>query len=431
VTLRARLVPVAANPLDVARSLSGEPGFVFLWSASSDGASYAACWPRSESASLDPEPELPLAPGESSLAAFPRWIGLLPYECRRGIERPSKIPAEVRPEPHLSAPLWRRYGAVARIQNDVVVAGDDAAAVAALSARIASAVRARRAPLACEALPSDDTDAAHAARISRALSAIVEGEIYQVNLARRFDFRLTGGALELLERLVGKARSPFALAFEGESFRVAASSPELFLSLGPRGELLTLPIKGTRPRGADARADSALADALENDPKERAELSMVVDVERNDLGRVARIGSVRATEPPRVEAFGAVWHRTASVRAALRPGTTRTELLEAMLPSGSVTGAPKIRAMELIASLEAARRGLYTGAFGFLSHEGGLRLGMAIRTVTAKDEIAHYFAGGGIVFGSEPAREVLETRWKAAQILRLVDGGKVASGGSP
>jgi anthranilate/para-aminobenzoate synthase component I len=212
---------------------------------------------------------------------------------------------------------------------------------------------------------------------------------------------------------------------------VAASSPELFLSLGPRGELLTLPIKGTRPRGADARADAAMAEGLENDPKERAELSMVVDVERNDLGRVARIGSVRVPGAPRVEAFGAVLHRTASVRAALRPGVTRTELLEAMLPSGSVTGAPKIRAMELIAALEAARRGLYTGAFGFLSHDGGLRLGMAIRTVTARDEIAHYFAGGGIVFGSEPAREVLETRWKAAQILRLIESGKVASEGGP
>jgi anthranilate/para-aminobenzoate synthase component I len=426
VTLRARLVSVPASPVAVARTLSGEPGFAFLWSAASDGPSYAACWPVAESAALDPEPDLALSPGDSSLAAFPRWVGLLPYECRRSIERPYKSPPEVRPEPHLTAPLWSRYGAVARIDRDVVVAGDDAAAVAALSERIAGG-GGRSTALRCEALPSDDTDSAHAARISRALEAIVEGEIYQVNLARRFDFRLVGGSLDLLERLVGKSRSPFALALDAGGLSVAASSPELFLSLGPRGELLTMPIKGTRPRGTDARADLALAEGLENDPKERAELSMVVDVERNDLGRVARVGSVRVIGAPRVEPFGAVLHRTASVRAALRPGATRTELLEAMLPSGSVTGAPKIRAMELIASLEAARRGLYTGAFGFLSHEGGLRLGMAIRTVTVLSEIAHYFAGGGIVFGSEPAREVLETRWKAAQILRLIERGKVAS----
>ena len=147
---------------------------------------------------------------------------------------------------------------------------------------------------------------------------------------------------------------------------------------------------------------------------------MVVDVERNDLGRIARTGSVRVLGPPRVETFGSVHHRIARVTARLAPDVSRRELLEAMLPSGSVTGAPKIRAMEVIAELESARRGLYTGAVGALGHDGTLNLAMAIRTLTRRGEDAHYFAGGGIVADSVPAKEVTETRWKALQLERLL-----------
>ena len=151
---------------------------------------------------------------------------------------------------------------------------------------------------------------------------------------------------------------------------------------------------------------------------------MVVDVERNDLGRIARTGSVRVIGVPRIESFGTVHHRVAQVTARLRQGVGRSELLEAMLPSGSVTGAPKIRAMEVIAMLESERRGLYTGALGALGHDGSLRLAMVIRTLTRRAGVAHYFAGGGIVAGSNPEREVLETRWKAAQLEKLFGGGE-------
>ena len=148
---------------------------------------------------------------------------------------------------------------------------------------------------------------------------------------------------------------------------------------------------------------------------------MVIDVERNDLGRIARTGSVRVVGVPRIETFGTVHHRVATVVAELADGIDRTTVLRAMLPSGSVTGAPKIRAMEIIADLESERRGLYTGALGALGHDGSLRLSMAIRTLTRRKGVAHYFAGGGIVAASDPEREVLETRWKAAQLERLLD----------
>jgi anthranilate synthase component I len=144
---------------------------------------------------------------------------------------------------------------------------------------------------------------------------------------------------------------------------------------------------------------------------------MVVDVERNDLGRIARPGSVRQLGEPAVHTHPTVHHRSVELGAHVRPDVTRAELLCAMIPSGSVTGAPKVRAMELIRDLEAERRGLYTGAIGFVAHDGTLELSMAIRTLTLRQGEGRYFAGGGIVADSDPDREVEETRWKALQVL--------------
>jgi anthranilate/para-aminobenzoate synthase component I len=287
-------------------------------------------------------------------------------------------------------------------------------------AALAAAPAAPRGSIRARGL-STEPDRAHAARISGALELIFAGEIYQVNLARRFELSLTGHAVEIVEKLARAARTPFATALELGELTIAGASPELFLELDARGALVTGPIKGTRPRGSDAVSDRAQVRDLAQDPKEHAELSMVVDVERNDLGRIARIGSVRVLGAPRIETFGTVHHRIATVVAQLDRGVDRAAVLRAMLPSGSVTGAPKIRAMEIIAELESQRRGLYTGALGALGHDGSLRLSMAIRTLTRRKGVAHYFAGGGIVAASDPEREVLETRWKAAQLERLLD----------
>jgi anthranilate/para-aminobenzoate synthase component I len=265
--------------------------------------------------------------------------------------------------------------------------------------------------------------AAHAARIRRALELIRRGEIYQVNLARRFELDIAGRALDVLAALGAGALPPYALALEWTELAVAMASPELFLALEPGGRVRTRPIKGTRPRASDPAADRALARELDADPKERAELAMVIDVERNDLGRLSRPGSVRLAEPPSVETHARVHHRAATVTAELRPEVTREELLLATLPSGSVTGAPKLRAMEVIAELEPARRGLYTGAAGFVRQDGGLELGMVIRTLTFRDGRGSYYAGGGIVADSDPEREVRETLWKAAALIELAGGG--------
>jgi anthranilate/para-aminobenzoate synthase component I len=420
--LIARLVDVPPDPLRLAAALEGRAGAVLLWSAAGCGPSYVTCDPARSVSGLDPERDLALDPSGGELSTFPRWIGLLPYESRRALERRGRAALpDSRPVPHLSEPVWWRYGAVARITDHVLVAGDDPGAVSRLCAllRAANSNGAPDRPAArLEPLTEDDAPEAHIGRVGRALELIARGEIYQVNLARRLRFAVSGSALDLLRLLGARARPAFGAAFAMDGIDVVSTSPELFLGLEPDGRFWTSPIKGTRPRGRDAAEDSALVRELDRDPKERAELTMVIDVERNDLGRVAVPGSLRLVEPPRVHTHSTVHHRIATLSARLRPDVTRAALLDAMLPSGSVTGAPKIRAMEVIAELEASRRGLYTGALGFIRHDAGLRLAMAIRTLTVRGGEGHYFVGGGIVADSNPERELEETRWKALQLGR-------------
>jgi anthranilate/para-aminobenzoate synthase component I len=407
-----------AEPLLLARRLSNRP-YLSLFYSENGQVAYLTCDPVEHSHSLDPEPALQLD-ASAAEPAVPRWVGLLPYECRRDLERAR--PMESRAAPHLSEPHWLRYAALAQIsENGVRVVGDDSAAVALLASRLlAVAPAAGGAPVELLAHGAFEPSELHRARIRRALEHIRAGDLYQVNLARRFDFEVRGSAVEVLARLLERGPAPHAGAFAWGALDVITVSPELFLKTDGYGRIFTSPIKGTRPRGQSAERNAELSRELDGDPKERAELTMVLDVERNDLARLARPGSVQLAVPPHVEAHATVLHRVATLQAELRTGLTRVEILERMLPSGSVTGAPKVRAMDLIAELEAERRGLYTGAFGYLAHDGSLELGMAIRTLTVREGVGHYFAGGGIVADSDPEREVQETLWKAEALLGLL-----------
>lgn len=414
--LIARELPLAPNPLEVASRLAEQPEWVFLWSASGGGPSYVGK-PLLTSRELDPEPGLVLARGTPNLLALaPRWVGLLPYEARRALERRAAgaLP-DRRAAPHIVEPLWLRLGAVARIDERVTLIGDEVEAVDELQALLLSATARRERGVSLRLMPSEAPEV-HEARVRAALDLIAAGQIYQVNLARRLDLAASGNPLDVLRTLCTDTRPAYAFALRSAHLDAVGTSPELLLELSAGGRLRTSPIKGTRPRGSDAPSDARLARELDADPKERAELSMIVDVERNDLGRVCAIGSVRV-RPALVTTQGLVWHRRADVVGRLRPSVSRTELLEAVLPSGSVTGAPKVRAMEIIAALEAERRGLYTGAVGFVGHAGTLVLSMAIRTLTVRGGVGHYWTGGGIVADSDPKREVEETLWKARQLF--------------
>jgi anthranilate/para-aminobenzoate synthase component I len=423
VSLFERRLALSNDPFALARALSGRPG-VFLVFAEYERVVYVGCDPVATSSELDPEPELGLARGMVAGAA-PRWVGCLPYEACRGLER--ELKPDPRPVPHLSAPLWLRYGAVARVGEEVHVLGDDARAVSELSARLLRAQPAGSVRLGLAA-PFEPA-AAHAARIEHALVEIAAGNVYEVNLARRLELAVEGTPWDLLAALGESGLPPHAFALRAEGLDVCAISPELCLRLEPDRRLVTRPIKGTRPRSQDPAADSRLARELDQDPKECAELTMILDVERNDLGRVSVAGSVRLKDAPHVVSLPSVHHRLATLEAELRPEVSRAQLLDAFLPSGSVTGAPKRRAMQLIAELEPHRRGLYTGAVGFLRRDGGLELAMAIRTLTVRDGLGHYYTGGGIVADSVPALEVEETLWKAERVLQLLRRSATSAAG--
>ncbi|HEY3667353.1 MAG TPA: anthranilate synthase component I family protein [Polyangiaceae bacterium] len=411
------LLDLPAAPLQLARRLAGRDHVALFW-AKNGALAYLSCDPVEHSAALDPEPEL-LAASRSRLHEVPRWVGLLPYEARRELERSRH--GSGRAAPHVVDPHWVRYAAVAEIgKAGVRVVGDQEERVRALAALLRQSPPPIASQVRVERRAEFEPPEVHRARIQRALEHIRAGDLYQVSLARRFELNVRGAAWDVLGRMLERGPAPFAIAFSWAGLNVVSVSPELFLTTDSCGEILTSPIKGTRPRGESPERDSELARELDADPKERAELTMVLDVERNDLARLARPGTVRLTTPPHVERHGTVLHRVATLGATLRPEVTRTELLLRMLPSGSVTGAPKVRAMDLIAELEAERRGLYTGAFGYLAHDGSLELGMAIRTLTVQGGVGHYWAGGGIVADSDPEREVQETLWKAEALLRLL-----------
>ena len=259
--------------------------------------------------------------------------------------------------------------------------------------------------------------------VRRALDYIRAGDIYQVNLSQRFQGPCHEDPFEAYLRLRAQSPAPFGAYLRYPEFAVLSSSPERFLRYRPSDRLVeTRPIKGTRPRGADSDSDRALAEELLGSEKDRAENVMIVDLERNDLGRVAEIGSVTAAGLFELESYATVHHLTSTVRARLRAGADVVDLLRATFPGGSITGAPKIRAMEIIDELEPVARGVYTGSIGYIGFDGETDLNIAIRTIVVKDGVASFHVGGGIVADSDPVLEYEETLHKGAAMARVLLG---------
>lgn len=252
---------------------------------------------------------------------------------------------------------------------------------------------------------------AHAAMVESVRSLIRDGEVYLVNVARMI--HRPSMSAEAIASRVERSDATRALLVNAGDVRVAAMSMELALCWDRRaGVAISRPIKGTRPRRSDPVEDAREAEALRLDEKERAENAMAVDVHRNDLGRVALPGGVTVPVLCGVEPHRYVHHLVSTVRAEVDPALSARAMLSAMLPVGSVTGAPKLAAMETIAALEAERRGLYTGVYGLVFADGRVELTVAIRTLVTDPAGAHYGVGGGIVWDSDPAREWDELLWK-------------------
>jgi anthranilate synthase component 1 len=266
----------------------------------------------------------------------------------------------------------------------------------------------------------------HAVEVAK--DAIASGEAIQVVLARRQSFGLpidpaTGVALDgigLYRALRRVNPSPYLFFVRTPTFEVVGASPELLLQ-AEGDKLTTHPIAGTRPRGVDSREDALLAEQLQKDPKERAEHVMLVDLGRNDLGRVSRPGTVTVSKYMEVERYSHVHHLVSHVEGRLRPELDALDALRSVFPAGTLSGAPKVRAMQLIAAAEGERRGLYGGAVGYLGYDGNLDTAITIRSAVLKDGEAHVHTGAGIVAGSVPEKEFEETEHKAAALRRAIE----------
>jgi len=269
------------------------------------------------------------------------------------------------------------------------------------------------------ALRSDFTREEYLEAVDRVREYIAAGDVFQVNLSQRFVADLQVSAYDLYRRLRVVNPAPFSSYLDLPEVVVVSASPERFLRR--RGDLVeTRPIKGTRPRGRDAVEDERLARELLASEKDRAENVMIVDLERNDLGRVCRYGTVQVTELAVLETFPTVHHLTSTITGTLPGGTKNADLLKAMFPGGSITGAPKVRAMEIIDELEKARRGVFAGSIGYLGFNGDLDINIAIRTFIIKDGKAYFQVGGGVTYSSDPEAEYVETLDKARGLIRAL-----------
>jgi para-aminobenzoate synthetase component I len=356
------------------------------------------------------------------------WVGAFSYDLARRIER-LPVLAETDPGiPQLHLRLADLVVAVAPTRDRAMIVGRDlsgrgelGARAAALTARIrasqGSPVPAPAPPPTPQTVRTSLPRPAYLAAVEAVLERIAAGDAFQVNLTQRLSARWDGDLSALYHRLRGVSPAPMGAVLP--SVGIASVSPETFLAVDGR-RVTTRPIKGTRPRVDDPALDAALADDLATSSKDRAENVMVVDLERNDLGRVCVPGTVEVPQLAAVERHPTVWHLVSAVTGELRPSLGYGELLRATFPCGSITGAPKVSAMTIIEQLEPVRRGWYCGAIGFLS-PGAASLSVAIRTATLTAEgTVHFGAGGGVVADSDPGAEHAESLDKAAAFLRTV-----------
>ena len=291
----------------------------------------------------------------------------------------------------------------------------------AFAGALASKAEESPAPFRVHAPISCEDKARYLNSVERIRAYIRSGDVYQVNLAQRFEAEWEGQPDELYRRLRRRSPAPFACFLTLSDGHLISSSPERFMRLR-NGIVETRPIKGTRPRGATQEEEERLAADLIGSAKERAELLMIVDLERNDLGRVCVPGSIQVTDLYHLEKHPTVFHLVATVTGKLREECDALDLLRATFPGGSITGAPKIRAMQIIDELESFPRGVYTGSVGYLGFDGGCDLNIAIRTIIARGRHASYHVGAGVVWDSDPESEYEETLRERTRAVRSVVG---------
>ncbi|MCE3283886.1 MAG: anthranilate synthase component [Steroidobacteraceae bacterium] len=362
-------------------------------------------------------------PGVSPFAGG--WFLYLGYELAQDIEPTLRLPRSKLPR----AVAWRMQGAVLRdrASGAVTVRAETGELQATLSAQVGADLRAiaqsapRATPPALALNVGEQAPAVFTDGVREVLEAIARGDVYQANLSRSWHAQLAPGATATdLYRALRRANpAPFAAIADLGDFTVLSSSPERLLQLRD-GIASTRPIAGTRPRGRDAAADAELKRELRLNEKEQAEHVMLVDLERSDLGRICRGGTVQVDEYMTIETYATVHHIVSNVRGVLRDDVTPGQAIAAVFPGGTITGCPKVRCMQILADLERGPRDAYTGSLGYLALDGTLDLNILIRTLTLQNGEIGFRTGAGIVADSVPEAELAETRAKANGILRAL-----------
>ena len=365
-------------------------------------------------------------------------IGYFGYDCVRYFE--SKLAGAAKPDP-LDTPdivllVSSELAVVDNLKGKLyfIVYCDPAApdAYARGKARLAALVHRLRQPVAipteapakAQAADSEFGREKFIAAVERAKRYIVDGDIMQVVLSQRMSLAFGASPLAFYRALRALNPSPYMFHLDFGSYHVVGASPEILVRL--EGDSVTVrPIAGTRPRGKTREEDARLAADLLADPKERAEHVMLMDLGRNDVGRIAAVGSVKVTENMAIEYYSHVMHIASNVEGKVRPGMDAMDVLRAAFPAGTVSGAPKVRAMEIIDELEPTKRGIYAGAVGYLSFSGDMDVAIAIRTAVIKNGRLFVQAGAGIVADSVPESEWVETENKARALLRAAEMAQV------
>ncbi|MBX6322631.1 MAG: aminodeoxychorismate synthase, component I [Rhodospirillaceae bacterium] len=400
----------------------GEPG---------PGDPFAVLRTRLAGFAIEPVPDLPPFQGGA--------VGCFGYELARHLERLPVAPRDDMGFPDLALGFHDVVIAFDHAQRRAWIVSSGLPETEPAARRRRAAARLRRIaarlaaaaplppppePLGPVAIESNFTRPAYEAAVQRVIDYILAGDIFQANLSQRFAATLPQGldAFGLYRRLRALNPAAFAAFLRFGDVTIASASPERFLRLdGARVE--TRPIKGTRPRGRTPAEDAALAAQLAASEKDRAENVMIVDLLRNDLSRVCCDGSVEVPALCALQTLPTVFHLVSTVTGTLRPGLGPVDLLAACFPGGSITGAPKIRAMEIIAELEPTRRGPYCGAIGWIGFDGGMDTSITIRTYALSGQRVTFQAGGGIVADSNPAEEYDETMAKARALIAALSGG--------
>src|SRR5689334_15183632 len=349
------------------------------------------------------------------------WFLLLGYEGASRIEPRLVLPPSPYALPDLVAVRCTAAVIHDHVREETYLVSEDAAAQ--LERMRADLVRSQEpapaAPARIARAITEDPAERFTAGVERILRYLRDGDVFQVNLSRAWTAELEPGvsAADLYARLRQSNPAPFAGIAQWNGTAVISSSPERLVEVSGRN-VQTRPIAGTRPRGADDLADRLLQQQLIANAKERAEHIMLIDLERNDLGRVCEPGSVEVSELMTLESYAHVHHIVSNVRGRLRDGVGPGDVLRAVFPGGTITGCPKVRAMEIIAELEGVGRGPYTGAMGYLSRDGRMDLNILIRSAVCEEGRVTLRAGAGIVADSKPDQELAETRTKALGLLR-------------